>query len=573
MHSTPIKQRRVKELAVAALAGCIIGYGLLSSQSTHNHSTDIKDALAVLDSHARDTEAKYTVLKKDHEALHATVDSLQFDALSAVHANHWLNAQNVAKAKYTVLKKNHEALHATVDSLQFDALRAVHAINALNAQNVAKAKYTVLKKDHEALHATVDSLKDAVHAINALNAQNVAKAHLQEQPTKSPPSPHSQLPVPELPLLSLAPAPQSLVIAPPPTPVMTASTGSCMAKQLAKDWGAKGPTTVLLWHPTWINEFFQAPYTNRCPHCDFTTDRSKLKEAHAVLYSTPEMRGENSINDPESDLSSRSRRGKAKVIYMCLEAPQEFDNACFWDLPPTVSQPLGAAVPQNGGQQFIDGFDLFAGHQMCADIPALYPVPTEEMLLKPPGPKTEKAPLSYFSSNCRKERDVWVVELMTYMEVASYGDCLHNRGGDDAGGRTQGFEGGRAAAKMERMGRHKFNIAHEGYSAPYYFSEKLWEPYQAGVIPVYWGAGEWLEKERLLPENSWINAGDKTKFPTVKALADYLTKIEADAKLYDSFFEWKKKPLPQTLVAAMKLDWRNLACNICNAPEVHQSHS
>ena len=177
-----------------------------------------------------------------------------------------------------------------------------------------------------------------------------------------------------------------------------------------------------------------------------------------------------------------------------------------------------------GTGKFPEAFDLFAGHHMCADIPALYPMPTPEMMLAPPPPfeDRDKTPLSFFSSNCRESRDRDVSALMNHIDVTSYGKCLHNAGGDDAGGRSQGFEGGKAQGKMQRMGKHLFNIAHEGNTEPYYFSEKLWEPYQAGSVPVYWGANKELNLENILPENSWIDATDKKKFPDVKALAEYL---------------------------------------------------
>jgi len=311
---------------------------------------------------------------------------------------------------------------------------------------------------------------------------------------------------------------------------------------------------VLLWHPTWINEFFQPPYTSACPQCIFTQERDQIGEAKVILYSIPELGYGDLLEDPQL---SRAGRGSAKLLYMCLEASEEYD--CFQSLPP------GPRDPGNG--KHAELFDLFAGHQMCADVPALYPLPTREMMLRPVPPKPpQEPPISYFSSNCRGPRDQFVQELMQHMEVASYGDCLHNRGGDDAGGRTQGFEGTKAEAKMRRMGAHMFNIAHEGFSEPYYFSEKLWEPYQAGSVPIYFGAGKELELEGILPEHSWIDA---QKYPSVQALAEYLQRLKGNQAEYNAYFAWKQKPLPANFDAASKLDWKHLACNICNAPGVH----
>merc|ERR1712023_32611 len=102
--------------------------------------------------------------------------------------------------------------------------------------------------------------------------------------------------------------------------------------------------------------------------------------------------------------------------------------------------------------------------------------------------------------------------------------------------------GGKAQGKMQRMGKHLFNIAHEGNTEPYYFSEKLWEPYQAGSVPVYFGAAAELRTEGILPEHSWIDANS---FASVKELADYLKRLKDNPAEYEAYFAWKNKPLPE----------------------------
>lgn len=66
-----------------------------------------------------------------------------------------------------------------------------------------------------------------------------------------------------------------------------------------------------------------------------------------------------------------------------------------------------------------------------------------------------------------------------------------------------------ALAKMKAMGSHLFDISHEGWEPedePYYISEKLWEPFRAGTVPVYFGASIQVKLEEILPEHSWIDA-------------------------------------------------------------------
>ena len=46
--------------------------------------------------------------------------------------------------------------------------------------------------------------------------------------------------------------------------------------------------------------------------------------------------------------------------------------------------------------------------------------------------KDAKAPVCSFISNCRGERMKYVEELMKYIEIDNYGDCLHNKEIDDS---------------------------------------------------------------------------------------------------------------------------------------------
>ena len=93
-----------------------------------------------------------------------------------------------------------------------------------------------------------------------------------------------------------------------------------------------------------------------------------------------------------------------------------------------------------------------------------------------------------------------------------------------------------------------------------YFSEKLWDPYLAGSVPVFVGATAELKAANILPEGSWIDAND---FKSPAELADHLNHIASNEELYNRFFEWKKKPLPKNYELAKRFDWGNVACNLC----------
>eukprot|EP00656_Telonema_subtile_P003227 TRINITY_DN11474_c0_g1_i1.p1 TRINITY_DN11474_c0_g1~~TRINITY_DN11474_c0_g1_i1.p1 ORF type:complete len:264 (+),score=67.62 TRINITY_DN11474_c0_g1_i1:316-1107(+) len=259
-----------------------------------------------------------------------------------------------------------------------------------------------------------------------------------------------------------------------------------------------------------------------------------------------------------SDFPAHKPAGQ-QWIYMCVEAAGEYP--CFLQLPPPASDLPNETRPFGG--LFGDKYDVWVGHHGCADIPALYPMPSPAQMLAPPAwsfaQKAALPPVSYMSSNCREGRDLWVAELMMHIQVASYGRCLHNQHGKDAGGRSYGSA---AAAKMSTMARHLFVVAHEGFSEPWYFSEKLWDPYIAGAVPVFVGQAAQLHAERLLPEGSWVDA---SQWPSVQALAAHLRAVAADEALYAGYMAWKQRPLPEGFVSARGKTWDTVACRMCDA--------
>ena len=58
-----------------------------------------------------------------------------------------------------------------------------------------------------------------------------------------------------------------------------------------------------------------------------------------------------------------------------------------------------------------------------------------------------------------------------------------------------------------------YDVPHTGFSEPYYFSEKLWEPYQAACVPWHWvghlygGASQWPQHGALAgPQDAPLDA-------------------------------------------------------------------
>ncbi|XP_004592763.2 alpha-(1,3)-fucosyltransferase 10 [Ochotona princeps] len=145
------------------------------------------------------------------------------------------------------------------------------------------------------------------------------------------------------------------------------------------------------------------------------------------------------------------------------------------------------------------------------------------------------APLAYVQSDCDppSDRDSFVRELMTYIEVDSYGECLRNRHlpphlENPASMDTEGF--------YRIMAQYKFILAFENAVCDDYITEKLWRPLKLGVVPVYYGSpsiADWLPSNR--------SAILVSQFAHPRELASYIRRLDSDDQLYTAYLEWKLK--------------------------------
>ncbi|XP_059821339.1 alpha-(1,3)-fucosyltransferase 10 [Hypanus sabinus] len=158
------------------------------------------------------------------------------------------------------------------------------------------------------------------------------------------------------------------------------------------------------------------------------------------------------------------------------------------------------------------------------------------------------APLVYVQSDCDppSDRDSYVRELMKYIQVDSYGECLHNKD------LPTGLKDPTAMdddAFYWILAQYKFILAFENAVCDDYITEKLWRPFKLGAVPVYYGSpsvADWLPSNK-----SAILVGS---FTHPKELADYIIQLDGDDQSYEVFLEWKQEDLisNEKLLTAMK---------------------
>ena len=136
--------------------------------------------------------------------------------------------------------------------------------------------------------------------------------------------------------------------------------------------------------------------------------------------------------------------------------------------------------------------------------------------------------VAWLVSNCdAEERQEYVSELQTYINVSIYGKC----------GDSESCPGERRSPICDALlRRHKFYLAFENGNCPDYVTEKYWEnAIGNSIVPVVMGGADY--KALAIP-NSYIDVRD---FESPKKLADYLLFLDANDTEYNTYFSWKKR--------------------------------
>ena len=191
--------------------------------------------------------------------------------------------------------------------------------------------------------------------------------------------------------------------------------------------------------------------------------------------------------------------------------------------------------PEQFEPDFRGIFDGEISYRQCADVwtPYLGPEYAKAHGAVVTGGRRELCCAFISSAVNLSQRCQYMEELMRHMEIASFGRFMNNR-------RIAGDSG--RNSKLEAMKAFHFTLAFENAIEPDYVTEKFFEPFLAGTIPVYLGAPN---VEEFAPgENCYVDA---SRYPDPAALAAYLRSAEPG-----SFHRWRHAPLRKSFLS--KLD-------------------
>eukprot|EP00397_Hematodinium_sp_SG-2012_P037601 GEMP01040776.1.p1 GENE.GEMP01040776.1~~GEMP01040776.1.p1 ORF type:complete len:440 (+),score=50.92 GEMP01040776.1:64-1320(+) len=228
----------------------------------------------------------------------------------------------------------------------------------------------------------------------------------------------------------------------------------------------------------------------------------------------------------------------------------------YWESPEHRSFPFDA--------DFMSHFDYTSGYRADSTFVS-YAMMTDTLsnwttVMQPNGNdvvpfsvKSQTEMMSLWVSNCHvctTKR----LELAGQLEklgvsMASYGACLNNKGVAKVD-------------KVQKSRQHRFMFAAENSRSPYYHTEKIYHAYLAGSIPVYLGSRTIKE---YAPPGSYI---DVDTFSTASQLAQHLINVATIETLYNSYFAFRERPLPDYIARKVKNEAISKVqrdCNLCKS--------
>lgn len=132
------------------------------------------------------------------------------------------------------------------------------------------------------------------------------------------------------------------------------------------------------------------------------------------------------------------------------------------------------------------------------------------------------------ASTLYSPRDEFFKKLCEYKKVDSGGRHLNNIGGS-IGNRYNNF----TKSKLEWLKNYKFNICFENSYQPGYITEKIFQAFAAGCIPIYWGDPTIND---ILNPKSFINISNFKNFDDA---IDYIKEIDNNDDMFKSILNEK----------------------------------
>ena len=172
--------------------------------------------------------------------------------------------------------------------------------------------------------------------------------------------------------------------------------------------------------------------------------------------------------------------------------------------------------------------------------------------------------VSYVSRNCRPERDALVQRLMRYVGVACLGKCLHNTAWPFPKASYPYWQ-----EKLIAIQRYKFTLALQGFDGGALISEKLYDAFAAGTVPVFFGVSRRVVERFAPAPHSFVHVDD---YPSLEDLGRALVAYGANDDAYNALHAWRRAPPSQQFCRLLSTNINSLACRVCDKVARGQGH-
>jgi Glycosyltransferase family 10 (fucosyltransferase) C-term len=164
----------------------------------------------------------------------------------------------------------------------------------------------------------------------------------------------------------------------------------------------------------------------------------------------------------------------------------------------------------------------------------------------------EQGLVLFVHGNCasKTKREMWVKGLSGFH---ARGRCLKNA---EAVVAEEGEH--RDSAKVRMASEYKFLASLENTEAPWYVTEKSFEAYLAGAVPII--LGDKYSKYFTPDEHSAIKVRD---FGTPEQLNDFLVNLDRDDEAYMKFHAFRQRGVTRSFVKVMFYSWMTVGCQMC----------
>ncbi|KAF0413271.1 alpha-1,4-fucosyltransferase [Gigaspora margarita] len=205
-------------------------------------------------------------------------------------------------------------------------------------------------------------------------------------------------------------------------------------------------------------------------------------------------------------------------------------------------------------------YDIYSSFDEDSDIPTSYVrIDPDIWRIIPPFNITKLSPnstlISFIATHATEFRKSFVPLLQAHMNVAAFGAVHWNTPWELY---PECLNLGKYDAKNCAISKYPFYLAIENCQEKDYSTEKLWDVFNLGVVPVIWGAPN--IRSYLPHPKSAILIDD---FPDVEALANYLRYLTKNETAYLEHHKWRTMKFSDGLEKKSYMSIRNLECNIC----------